>query len=101
MAPGVPDQLSGDHVLDPLQELLQAGRLRLVLVLQEELLRGRVLRLRLGPAGGGGAGLDLGLSAEQRSGLTASLKHQQRKTLMLQEESKDTERRTETQMGSM
>lgn len=47
---GISDQLLNDNILHPLEELLQAGRLWLVVVLLEELLSCLVLWLSLGPA---------------------------------------------------
>lgn len=75
VTPGISDQLSDDHVLNPLQEVLQAGRLWLVRV-QEYVLCVLALWLRLGTADGSGHSLDLCLSPVHRSGLTASLKYQ-------------------------
>lgn len=70
---GVSDQLSDDSVLHPLQEVLQAQRLRLAEVLLEQLLCVLVMWLRLSAADGGGHSLDLCLSAVDGSSLTASL----------------------------
>lgn len=73
MTPGISDQLSDDSILNPLQEVLQARRLWLVVL--KELLCGLVLWLRLSTADGSGHSLDLCLSAVNRPGLTASLKY--------------------------
>lgn len=73
---GISHQLSDDPVLNPLQEVLQARGLRLVVVLLEELLRSLVPRLRLRTADGSRHCLDLCLSSVHRFGLTASLKFQ-------------------------
>lgn len=50
VTPGISDQLLNDNILHPLEKLLQAGRLWLVVVLLEELLCCLVLWLGLGTA---------------------------------------------------
>lgn len=77
VTPGISDQLSDDSVLNPLQEVLQARRLGLIIGLLEELLWYLVRWLRLGTADGHWHRLDLCLSTAHCFGLTASLKYQQ------------------------
>ena len=80
VTPGISDQLSDDSVLHPLQEVPQAGQLQPVL--EEQLLLR--LGLCLGAAGGGGPRLHLGLSSVHGAGLTASLKCQQNRMLIIE-----------------
>lgn len=74
---GISHQLSDDPVLNPLQEVLQARGLQLVVVLLEDLLCSLVPWLRLRTGDGSRHCLDLCLSSVHRFGLTASLKFQQ------------------------
>lgn len=85
VTPGISDQLPDNHVLNPMQEVLQASRLQLIMVLLEELLCRLVLWLRLGTADGSWHSLDLCLSTVHHSGLTASLKYQQIKVILFRD----------------
>lgn len=82
VTPSISDQLSDECVLNPLQKVLQARRLWLIMVLLEELFCHLILWLCLGTAVSNQHSLDLCLSTVHCLGLTASLKYQQRKALL-------------------